>query len=145
MNGLKPARAERAPTEFGVVHSFEMHGLSGHEQIYALCRQKRKVPRSGDRKSADLLPAIPEGENYLFHTNRGAGVPLFGWRTRFWNFLFKLAKDRPSWTIQARPGPATGPFHWTNRRLSARELCRLQTFPDGLRFDRGRNDVQRML
>jgi DNA (cytosine-5)-methyltransferase 1 len=42
-------------------------------------------------------------------------------------------------------GPATGPFHWTNRRLSSQELCRLQTFPDGLQFDCGRNDVQRML
>ena len=32
--------------------------------------------------------------------------------------------------MQAQPGPAIGPFHWENRRLSMRELCRLQTFPD---------------
>ncbi len=38
-----------------------------------------------------------------------------------------------------------GPFHWTSRRLSSRELCRLQAFPDGLTFDCGRTDVQRML
>ena len=81
-------------------------------------------------KWADLLPSIPEGCNYLYHTDRGAGVPLFGWRRRFWNFLLKLAKDQPSWTLTAQPGPATGPFHWRNRRLSARELCRLQTIPD---------------
>jgi DNA (cytosine-5)-methyltransferase 1 len=96
-------------------------------------------------KWADLLPSIPEGENYLWHTPRGGGMPLFGWRTRYWSFLLKLAKNRPAWTIQAQPGPATGPFHWTNRRLSSQELCRLQTFPDGLQFDCGRNDVQRML
>jgi DNA (cytosine-5)-methyltransferase 1 len=96
-------------------------------------------------KWADLLPSIPEGENYLWHTPRGGGKPLFGWRTRYWSFLLKLAKSRPSWTIQAQPGPATGPFHWTNRRLSVQELCRLQTFPDGLTFDCGRNDTQRML
>jgi DNA (cytosine-5)-methyltransferase 1 len=96
-------------------------------------------------KWANLLPSIPEGENYLWHTPRGGGMRLFGWRTRYWSFLLKLAKDRPSWTIQAQPGPATGPFHWTNRRLSAQELCRLQTFPDDLRFDCSRNDVQRML
>ena len=96
-------------------------------------------------KWADLLASIPEGENYLWHTPRGGGKPLFGWRTRFWSFLLKLAKDRPSWTIQAQPGPATGPFHWTNRKLSAQELCRLQTFPDGLEFDCGRGDIQRML
>src|SRR5206468_6143085 len=81
-------------------------------------------------KWADLLPTIPEGKNYLWHTPRGGGEPLFGWRTRYWNFLLKLAKDQPSWTIQAQPGPAVGPFHWKSRRLSTRELCRLQTFPD---------------
>ncbi len=96
-------------------------------------------------KWAELLPSIPEGENYLWHTPRRGGLPLFGWRTRYWSFLLKLAKNRPSWTIQAQPGPATGPFHWTNRRLSSQELCRLQTFPDGLEFNCGRNDVQRML
>lgn len=96
-------------------------------------------------KWGDLLASIPEGENYLWHTPRGGGLPLFGWRTRYWNFLLKLAKDRPSWTIQAQPGPATGPFHWTNRRLTAHELCRLQAFPEGMKFDCGRNDVQRML
>jgi DNA (cytosine-5)-methyltransferase 1 len=96
-------------------------------------------------KWADLLPSIPEGGNYLWHTPRGGGIPLFGWRTRYWSFLLKLAKNRPSWTIQAQPGPATGPFHWSNRRLSIQELCRLQTLPDGLKFDCGRSDAQRML
>lgn len=81
-------------------------------------------------KWADMLPSIPEGQNYLWHTERMGGLPLFGWRRRYWSFLLKLAKRLPSWTIQAQPGPATGPFHWENRRLSARELCRLQTFPD---------------
>lgn len=81
-------------------------------------------------KWARLLPSIPEGKNYLHHTARGDGVPLFGWRRRYWNFLLKLAKDLPSWTIAAQPGPAVGPFHWKNRRLSVRELCRLQTFPE---------------
>src|SRR5262249_44394676 len=81
-------------------------------------------------KWADLLPSIPEGENYLWHTNRGGGEPLFGWRTKYWSFLLKLAKNRPSWTIQAQPGSAIGPFHWCDRKLSSRELCRLQTFPD---------------
>src|SRR6185436_5258983 len=85
---------------------------------------------AAEGKWAGLLPSIPEGENYLWHTDRGGGLPLFGWRTRFWSFLLKLAKNRPSWTIQAQPGPAVGPFHWKNRRLTVRELCRIQTFPD---------------
>lgn len=81
-----------------------------------------------------LLPSIPEGQNYLWHTERGGGLPLFGWRCRYWTFLLKLAKGQPSWTIQANPGPSCGPFHWENRRLSIRELARLQSFPDSARF-----------
>ena len=92
-----------------------------------------------------LLPTIPEGQNYLWHTNRGGGSQLFGWRTRYWSFLLKLAKEQPSWTIQAQPGSAIGPFHWCNRKLTALEMCRIQTFPDKLRFDCGRTDVQKML
>lgn len=93
----------------------------------------------------ELLPSIPEGYNYLWHTDRGGGLPLFGWRTRYWSFLLKLKKNAPSWTIQARPGSATGPFHWKNRRLSVAEMCRIQTFPENIRFDCGRTEVQRMV
>ena len=96
-------------------------------------------------KWADLLPTIPEGQNYLWHTNRGGGSQLFGWRTRYWSFLLKLAKNLPSWTIQAHPGSSIGPFHWRNRKLSVREMCRLQTIPESLEFEFSRTDVQRML
>lgn len=96
-------------------------------------------------KWADLLPSIPEGENYLWHTERGGGLRLFGWRRRYWSFLLKLSKQLPSWTIQAQPGPAIGPFHWKNRRLSARELCRLQTIPDDFEVLGGISSVQRQL
>ena len=96
-------------------------------------------------KWAKLLPTIPEGSNYLWHTDRGGGEPLFGWRRRFWSFLLKLAKDQPSWTIQAQPGPATGPFHWDNRRLTMREMARLQTFPDEVRIVGTLADAQRQL
>lgn len=96
-------------------------------------------------KWAGLLPSIPEGKNYLHHTARGGGLPLFGWRTRYWTFLLKLAKNLPSWTIQAQPGPSVGPFHWDNRRLSARELCRIQTFPDHVEVKGGRVAVQRQV
>ncbi|MBH0024489.1 DNA cytosine methyltransferase [Salinibacterium sp. SWN248] len=81
-------------------------------------------------KWAELLPSIPEGQNYQWLTKRGGGDEIFGYRTKYWNFLLKLAKDRPSWTLSASPGPSTGPFHWDNRPLSVREQLRLQTFPD---------------
>jgi DNA (cytosine-5)-methyltransferase 1 len=97
---------------------------------------------------AELLPSIPEGHNYLWHTPRNSkrgGEPLFGWRTRYWSFLLKLAKNRPAWTIQAAPGPATGPFHWRNRLLSTAELCRLQTFPETYQICGDRRSAYRQL
>ena len=121
------------------------HSLPGEESIFlepprtAWDAFAGLPDQSGDEddlamkgKWAGLLPSIPEGQNYLYHTERGEGRPLFGWRRRYWTFLLKLAKHLPSWTLQAQPGPAVGPFHWDNRRLSARELCRLQTFPDNV-------------
>jgi DNA (cytosine-5)-methyltransferase 1 len=94
---------------------------------------------------AALLPSIPEGENYLWHTERRGGLPLFGWRTRYWSFLLKLAKAKPSWTIQAQPGSAIGPFHWSNRRLSWREMAALQTFPADFRIQSSRVEIQRQI
>lgn len=93
----------------------------------------------------ELLPSIPEGKNYLWHTNRGGGKDLFGWRTRYWSFLLKLAKDLPSWTIQAQPGTAIGPFHWKNRRLTMREMARLQTFPDDVTISGGNSNIQKQI
>lgn len=94
---------------------------------------------------ADLLPSIPEGMNYYHHTPQGAGIPLFGYRTRYWSFLLKLAKDRPTWTLPASPGPATGPFHWKSRQLSARELAALQTIPLPQRLDLPLHVARRLL
>jgi DNA (cytosine-5)-methyltransferase 1 len=94
---------------------------------------------------ADLLSSIPEGENYLWHTSRKGGLPLFGWRRCYWSFLLKLAKDRPSWTIQAQPGPAIGPFHWESRLLSGQEMARIQTFPADVVVTGARASVQKQL
>lgn len=94
---------------------------------------------------AALLPSIPEGKNYLWHTPGKGGQPLFGWRTKYWSFLLKLAKNLPAWTISASPGPAAGPFHWRNRMLSDRELCRLQTFPDSYAVSGNRRVAHRQI
>ena len=84
----------------------------------ATCRSPRTSFLKIGGKWGDLLPSIPEGPEYLWHTDRRGGKPLFGWRTRYWSFLLKLSKRLPSWTIQAQPGSAMGPFHWNNRRLT---------------------------
>lgn len=95
----------------------------------ALADVEEPDPPSPRGKWADLVATVPEGENYIYHTPRGEGRPLFGYRTRFWSFLLKLAKDKPSWTLPAQPGPATGPFHWDGRPLGTQEMLRLQSFP----------------
>lgn len=96
-------------------------------------------------KWADILPSIPEGENYLWHTDRKGGLPLFGWRTRYWSFLLKLAKALPSWTIQAQPGSAIGPFHWKSRKLSWQEMSAIQTFPKEFKIEASRAEMQRQI
>lgn len=124
----KPEATHRAPED--LANGITEPHRTAWDAIGDLDLDTWAVTLNARGKWADLLPSIPEGHNYLWHTRRGGGEPLFGWRTRFWSFLLKLAKDRPAWTIQAAPGPATGPFHWRSRHLSTRELCRIQTFPD---------------
>lgn len=109
-----------------------------------------KTPDDGDDlrvrgRWGNLLKTIPEGHNYLHHTARGEGDDLFGWRTRYWAFLLKLSKKRSSWTITAQPAQANGPFHWDSRRLSRRELARLQTFPDDYSFEGNLAEAQRQI
>jgi len=80
---------------------------------------------------ADLLPLVPAGGNYLHFTERnGWKPPIFRWRSRYWSFLLKLSPARPSPTVSAQRVTFNGPFHWENRHLRARELARLQGFPD---------------
>lgn len=76
-----------------------------------------------------LLDLIPEGSNYQYLTSKGDGPEIFGYRTRYWSFLLKLARNKPSWTLPASPGPNTGPFHWDNRPLVPVERLALQGFP----------------
>jgi len=97
-------------------------------------------------KWGNLLPLIPPGGNYLFFTKKmGYPKPIFKWRSKYWSFLLKLSPNKPSWTIQAQPGPHVGPFHWANRRLRISEIKRLQTFPDDYEIYGDRRSAQRQL
>jgi DNA (cytosine-5)-methyltransferase 1 len=95
----------------------------------ALGAEAPSEPPAARGRYADLLPCIPEGDNYLHLTSKGTGPELFGYRTRYWSFLLKLSKHEPAWTLPASPGPSTGPFHWDNRPLTPREVLLLQGFP----------------
>lgn len=101
-------------------------------------------PPKASGKWADLLPCIIEGGNYQYLTARGEGPEVFGYRTRYWSFLAKLARDRPSWTLPASPGPSTGPFHWDNRPLAAVERLALQGFPSDWKLAGEERDLVRL-
>ena len=78
-----------------------------------------------------LLPDVPEGLNYSFFTaEMGHPEPVFAWRSKFHDLLYKVNPNEPCRTIKAQPGKFTGPFHWKNRHFTLPELKRLQTFPD---------------
>jgi DNA (cytosine-5)-methyltransferase 1 len=78
-----------------------------------------------------LLDDIPPGLNYSFYTKEmGYPNPIFSWRSKFSDFLYKADPDVPVRTIKAQGGQYTGPFSWDNRRFSVSELKRLQTIPD---------------
>ena len=80
---------------------------------------------------ANLLPDIPPGMNYSFYTERFEHPkPLFAWRSKFADFLYKADPNLPVRTIKASGGQYTGPLHWDNRHFSIAELKRLQSFPD---------------
>lgn len=82
-------------------------------------------------KYGELLSLIPPGSNYLFFTHElGYPNPIFAWRSRFSDFLFKANPDYPVKTIVARMGAFSGPFHWKNRKFTIDEFKRLFTFPD---------------
>lgn len=78
-----------------------------------------------------LLDNIPPGLNYSFYTEEmGHPNPIFAWRSKFSDFLYKADPNVPVRTIKAQGGAYTGPFHWDNRFFAYPEYKRLQTFPD---------------
>ena len=80
---------------------------------------------------ASLLPLVPPGGNYLhFTAKRGYPDPIFAYRSRFSDFLYKANPNAPVKTLIASPGKYTGPLHWDNRYFSVSEYKRIQGFPD---------------
>lgn len=78
-----------------------------------------------------LLDDIPPGLNYSFYTEEmGHPNPIFAWRSKFSDFLYKADPNTPVRTIKASGGAYTGPFHWESRFFSYGEYKRLQSFPD---------------
>ncbi|MBF0133313.1 MAG: DNA cytosine methyltransferase [Magnetococcales bacterium] len=96
----------------------------------ALVTSEERQVRVGGRFGY-LLEQIPEGLNYSFFTEKmGHPQPIFAWRSKFSDFLYKADPNVPVRTIKAQGGQYTGPFHWESRPFTVAEMKRLQTFPD---------------
>lgn len=104
------------------------------ETIADMADEDEDVPPYGG-KYGHLLPDIPPGENYRFYTEEmGHPQPLFAWRSKFSNFLYKIDPDDICKTIIAYQGRYDGPFHWHNRKCTVDELKRMQGFPGNYRI-----------
>ncbi|QGY00183.1 DNA cytosine methyltransferase [Roseovarius faecimaris] len=114
------------------------HGPDSDGKIERFCAGlaisdiSQPVPNSGLRgRYGNLLFDIPPGLNYSFYTEKlGHPEPVFAWRSKFSDFLYKADPKRPVRTIKALGGQYTGPFHWDSRPFTVAELKRLQSFPD---------------
>ncbi|NUM33353.1 MAG: DNA cytosine methyltransferase [Candidatus Brocadiae bacterium] len=82
-----------------------------------------------------LLNDIPPGLNYSFYTEKlGHPNPIFAWRSKFSDYLYKADPKKPVRTIKAQGGQYTGPLHWDNRYFTVDEYKRLQSFPDSYKI-----------
>lgn len=116
------------------------HGMDSlnHEPHYSaglavsgleLTEDERKVGITG--RFGALINEIPPGLNYSFFTaEMGHPKPIFAWRSKFSDFMYKADPEMPVRTIKAQGGQYTGPLHWDSRYFAYSEFKRLQTFPD---------------
>jgi len=93
-----------------------------------------------DGKYGKLLQEVPPGMNYQYFTKEmGYPGPIFAWRSRFSDFLYKADPHKPIKTLVARLGKYSGPFHWSSRKFTLAEFKRLQSFPDDYELAGGLN------
>lgn len=118
----------------------------GEKPHYSASLAVKTAPNESSKlvngKYGYLLDNIPPGMNYSFYTQKmGHPNPVFGWRSKFSDFLYKADPDKPVRAIKAQGGQYTGPFSWNNRFFHTSELKRLQTFPDNYNIVGSRNIV----
>lgn len=121
------------------------HGVDSIDEIeyyssgQALKGINAKIDSGLNGRYGHLLNQIPPGLNYSYFTEKmGHPNPIFAWRSKFSDFLYKADPDLPVRTLKASGGQYTGPFHWSNRHFTVDELKRLQTFPDNYTIVGGR-------
>ena len=117
----------------------ELPHVTAAEALAGVTKTKEKIKSNIGGKFGHLLNEIPPGLNYSFFTEKmGHPSPIFSWRSKFSDFLYKADPSTPIRTLKAQGGQYTGPFHWNSRVFSVAELKRLQTFPDNYEVVGGR-------
>jgi DNA (cytosine-5)-methyltransferase 1 len=105
--------------------------VTAADALAGVPKTKEEIKCSIGGRFGHLLKEIPPGLNYSFFTEKmGHPSPIFSWRSKFSDFLYKADPAAPIRTLKAQGGQYTGPFHWDSRVFSVAELKRLQTFPD---------------
>ncbi len=103
---------------------------------------KDEIPDHITGRYGYLIDEIPPGLNYSYYTEKmGHPRPVFAWRSKFSDFMYKADPEEPVRTIKAQGGQYTGPYHWEGRHFSLPEYKRLQTFPDSYHVVGGRGTV----
>lgn len=127
--GLKHKKFKFPKPTHGPDSGMKKHFSAGEALIN--CEELTSVSPNLNGRFGHLLEEIPTGLNYSFFTEKlGHPNPIFAWRSKFSDFLYKADPDMPIRTLKASGGQYTGPFHWESRRFRIEELKRLQTFPD---------------
>lgn len=128
--GLKDAYFKFPSPTHGVDSKNEQGYYSAGDALKNLDQDKINYDGLNGR-FGHLLKDIPPGLNYSFFTDRmGHPEPIFAWRSKFSDYLYKADPELPIRTLKASGGQYTGPFHWDSRPFTVSELKRLQTFPD---------------
>lgn len=113
--------------------------VTAADALAGVLKTKEEIKSSIGGRFGHLLKEIPPGLNYSFFTEKmGHPSPIFSWRSKFSDFLYKADPAAPIRTLKAQGGQYTGPFHWDSRVFSVAELKRLQTFPDNYEVVGGR-------
>lgn len=108
----------------------ELPHYSAHNAILNVAKSDKEKLPSINGRFGHLLNEVPPGLNYSFFTEKmGHPNPIFAWRSKFSDFLYKADPIKPIRTLKASGGQYTGPFHWENRHFTIEELKSLQTFP----------------
>lgn len=129
--GLKSDNKFRFPAPFFGPDSKDQYPHFTAQEALVGLENKELESNSLNGRYGHLLEDIPPGLNYSFYTEKlGHPNPVFSWRSKFSDFLYKADPESPIRTLKASGGQYTGPFHWLNRKFTKDELKRLQTFPD---------------